>query len=63
MVLDDEIERHWSMVFKDNNGGVGGKKLLLHSKGWDVYNSQKGVLVKGCYLVEVAYKDRKKGIW
>ena len=22
MVLDDERERHWRMVFKDKNGGV-----------------------------------------
>ena len=41
MVRDDEIERLWCMVFEVNNGGVDGKKALLHAKKWDVYNSEK----------------------
>ena len=39
--LDDERERHWSMVFKDNNGGVDNAKALLHAKRWDVYVHEK----------------------
>ena len=34
--LNDEIERHWSMVFQDNNGGLDGTKALLHAQKWDV---------------------------
>ena len=51
------------MVFEENNGGVDGKKVLIHVKRWDVYNSEKEALVKGGYLVEVADKYRKKVIW
>ena len=28
--LDDEIQRHWRMVFEDKNGEVYGKKALIH---------------------------------
>ena len=63
MVLGDERERHWRMVFEDNNGGVDGTQALLHAKKWDVYNSEKGALAKGGYLVEVDDKYRKKVIW
>ena len=35
--LDDERERHWRMVFKDNDGGVDYAKALLHAKRWDIY--------------------------
>ena len=38
VVLDDERERHWHMVFEDNNGGVDGTKALLVAMKWDVYN-------------------------
>ena len=62
MVLDDERERHWHMVFEDNNGGVDGTKALIHANTWDVYNSEKEALVKGRYLVEVDDKDRRKVI-
>ena len=51
------------MVLEGGNGGVGGMKALLHDKKWDVYNSEKEVLVKGGYLVEVSDKDGKKIIW
>ena len=63
VVLDDERERHWRMVFEDNNGGVDGTKAILHAKKWDVYNSEKEALVNGGYSVEVSYKDKKKVIW
>ena len=36
VVLDNERERHWHMVFEDNNGGVYWTKALLHAKKWDV---------------------------
>ena len=51
------------MVFEDNGGGVGDKKVLLHAKRWDVYVNEKGNLIKGGYLVEVVGYDRKKVIW
>ena len=35
--LDYERECHWIMFFEDNDGGVDGKKALLHAKRWDVY--------------------------
>ena len=35
--LDYEKECHWIMFFEDNDGGVDGKKALLHAKRWDVY--------------------------
>ena len=63
MVLDDERELHWRMVFEDNNGGVDGTKAILHAKKWDVYNYEKETLIKGGYSVEVSDKDRKKVIW
>ena len=63
MVLGDERERHWCMVFEDNNGGMDGKKALLHANNWDVYNSKKESLVKSGNLVEFSDKDRKMVIW
>ena len=63
VVLDYYRERHWHMVFQDKNGGVDGTKALLHAKKWEIYNSQKGVLVKGGYSVGVSDKDRKSVIW
>ena len=41
MVIDDERERHCHMVFEDNNGEMGGSKVLLHAKKWYVYNLDK----------------------
>ena len=35
--LDNERERHWRIVFEDNDGGVDDNNALLHSKRWDVY--------------------------
>ena len=63
MVLDDDIDHHWSMVFEYNNGWVDEKKELLHANMWDVYNSEKYELLKGGHLVEAAERDRKRGIW
>ena len=63
VVLDDERESYWNMVFEDNNGGVDGVKDLLHDKNWDVYNSEKKALVNSGYLVEVADKEGKKVVW
>ena len=39
VVINNEREHHWRMVFEDNNGGVDGKKALLHAKRRYVYNS------------------------
>ena len=39
--LDDERERHWRMVFEDNDGGMDYEKALLHAKRWDVYVNEK----------------------
>ena len=39
--LDDGRERHWRMVFKDNDGGVDDAEALLHDKRWDVYMNEK----------------------
>ena len=39
--LDDEKERHWRMVFEDNDGGVDDTKALLHANRWDVYVNEK----------------------
>ena len=61
--LDDEMERHWVMVFEDNAGGVDDEKTLLHAKRWDIYVNKRGKLVKGGYLVEVFIHDKKKFIW
>ena len=36
VVLNDERERHWHMVFEENNGGVDGTKALLHANNWDI---------------------------
>ena len=35
--LYDERERHWRIVFENNNGRVDGAKALLHAKRWYVY--------------------------
>ena len=39
--LDDERERHWRVVFDENDVGVDGKKALLHANRWDVYVDEK----------------------
>ena len=47
--LDNKKERHWRMVFKDNDGGVYDSKEMLHAKRWDIYVNERGKLVKGGY--------------
>ena len=61
--LDDERERHWRMLFEDNEGGVEDSKAFIYAKSWDVYVNEKGDLVKGGYLVEVVGHDKKKVLW
>ena len=61
--LDDERERHWRMVFEENDGGVDDAKALLHAKRWDVYVNENEKLVKGGYLVEVVGHDKKTVLW
>ena len=39
--LYDERERHWKMVFEDNDGGVDNEKAFLHDKRWDIYVNEK----------------------
>ena len=60
--IDDERERHWRNIFKDNEGGVD-KKAFLHANRWDLYLNEKESLVKGKYLVEVVGHDKKKVLW
>ena len=47
--LDNKRERHWGMVFEENNGGVDDAKALLYAKRWDIYGNAKYKLVKGRY--------------
>ena len=49
--LDDERERHWMMVFEDNDGGVDDAKSLLHAKRRGLYLNENEKLVKCEYLV------------
>ena len=60
--IDDERERHWRIIFEDNEGGVD-EKALLHANRWDLYLNEKKSLVKGKYLVEVVVHDKKKVLW
>ena len=56
MVLNDDIEHHWGMYFKDDNGRVEGKKALHHVKRCNVYNPDTEDLINGGYSVEVTEK-------
>ena len=49
--LDNKRERHWRMMFKDDDGGVDDKKGILHIKRWDVYMNEKENIIKGGYYV------------
>ena len=60
--IDNERDRHWRMVFEDNEGGVDDKKAFLHAKRWDLYVNEKENIVKGKYSVEVFGHDEKKVI-
>ena len=59
----DKRERHWRMVFEDNDGGLDDAKALKHAKGWDVSVNEKGNIVKDGYLVGVFGHDGNKVIW
>ena len=61
--LDDKRERHWRMVFEDNDVGVDYGKALLHTKRWNIYVNEKEKLVKGGYLVEFVGNDKNKVLW
>ena len=39
--LGKERERHWRMVFDDNDRGVDDAKEFLHDKKWDIYVNVK----------------------
>ena len=39
--LDYERERHWRMVFEDNDAGVYDNNSLLYAKRWYVYRNEK----------------------
>ena len=56
--LYNERERHWSMVFEDNDGGVDNAKTLLHANRWDVCVNENGNLFKAGYLVEIVGHDK-----
>ena len=58
--LENERERHWRMVFEDNDGGVDDANALLHAKMWDVYVNEKEKIFKCGYSVEVVGYDKKK---
>ena len=61
--LDDEIERRWRMVFKDNKGGLYDEKAILHAKRWGIYTKYKWLLIKGGYSVVVSCYVGKKALW
>ena len=39
--LDNERERHWRMVFKDNDGGLDNSNAFIHTKIWCVYVNKR----------------------
>ena len=53
MSLNDEIECHCRIVFKEKEGGVYGYKFILHVNRWDIYIKYKLSLIKVGYCVEV----------
>ena len=63
--LDDVMERHWRIVFEDNDGGVYNKREFLHTNMWDVYMNEKEKIIKGGYYVEIVGSDGKRffGNW
>ena len=60
--LDDRRERHWKIVFKENDGGMDDAKTLLHAKRCYIYINKKEMLIKGRYLVEGFGHEKKKVI-
>ena len=61
VILDNQREHHWRMVFEDNDRGVENAKAFLHAKRWDIYVNEN--MVNGGYLVEVVGHDKRKFIW
>ena len=53
MRINDKIERHLRVVFKDNNRGVDDNKAVLNSKRWEVLMNKKQSFIKGGYSIEV----------
>ena len=51
LILDDERQHHWRMVFKDNDGGVDDVKKIMHAKKQDFYINKNRVLINGEYSV------------
>ena len=41
VILENERERHWRVVFEDNMGGVDDEKVIPNDKMWDVYMNEK----------------------
>ena len=39
--IDNDRERHWRMVFEDNDGGMGDKESFFHAKSSNVYVNEK----------------------
>ena len=58
--LDNKRERHWRIVFEENNGGMDDAKALLHAKRWYIYVNEKEKIVKGGYLVQFLVVTRRK---
>ena len=58
--LDNKRERHWRIVFEENNGGMDDAKALLHAKRWYIYVNEKENIVKGGYLVQFLVVTRRK---
>ena len=39
--LDDDMERHWRIVFEYNDGVVDDNRSLIHSNSWDFYINER----------------------
>ena len=52
VVLYDEIECHWRMVFEDKNGEVHGKNTLLHKRRWDLPHLRESCLQSNSVSVQ-----------
>ena len=63
VILDEEIEFHWTMISKDYVGGGDDKKEILNDKRWSVYMKEKLLLLKGGHSMEVSGSYEKKFIW
>ena len=61
--LENKIQHHWRMVFKDNGRGLDGDKSLVHTNRWYDYMNKKQSIIKGGYYVKVSGSDGKKVVW